>query len=253
MNHILTGNRTARALLTALAAGILLAAAPAQANKISERSKQKQAAESEHAELREKLANLKREINATESARTGAADALADSEAAISQVNRVLHELTLEQREVEARLAALSSDGERLNAAVAEQRARLSAVLREQYVGGSEDRIRLLLSGDNPNRINRDLQYLGYVSQAQARLINSLQSDLLAIEETVRRRRTRAMNSTRSRRNVRPASKNSKRKRPATRPCSPSCQASLRRSARKRATSSVTRNDCRHWSTASRA
>jgi septal ring factor EnvC (AmiA/AmiB activator) len=56
-------------------------------------------------------------------------------------------------------------------------------MLREQYVAGNEDRIKLLLSGDDPNRINRDLQYLGYVSQAQARMIESLRADLAAIEK----------------------------------------------------------------------
>jgi len=39
-----------------------------------------------------------------------------------------------------------------------------------------------LLSGDNPNRINRDLQYMGYVSQAQTKLLESLQVNLRAVE-----------------------------------------------------------------------
>ena len=48
-------------------------------------------------------------------------------------------------------------------------------------MAGNEDRIKLLLSGDNPNRINRDLQYLGYVSQAQARLLEALRANLAAV------------------------------------------------------------------------
>jgi len=175
--------RPGRLLLAALVVGACWLALPAQASKLSERNKQKQAAESERAELRQKLATLKREIDQTESARSHAADALAESEAAISKANRALHDLTREQREVESRLATLDQDQAQLGAAVDEQRARLSTLLRGQYVGGNEDRIKLLLSGDNPNRINRDLQYLGYVSQAQARLIASLQADLVAIEE----------------------------------------------------------------------
>jgi septal ring factor EnvC (AmiA/AmiB activator) len=49
-------------------------------------------------------------------------------------------------------------------------------------VAGNEDRIKLLLSGDNPNRINRDLQMMAYVSQAQARLLESLRANLAAVE-----------------------------------------------------------------------
>lgn len=171
------------ALFAVAAAGILMLAAPVHANKATERSKQKQAAESERAELRRRLADLKREIGKTESARSHAADALADSEAAISQANRALRELARERHEVEARLTALDKEQARLDAAANEQRARLATVLREQHIGGGENRIKLLLSGDNPNRIGRDLQYMGYVSQAQARLIAALQEDLRAIEE----------------------------------------------------------------------
>ena len=42
--------------------------------------------------------------------------------------------------------------------------------------------MKLLLSGDNPNRINRDLHYFGYVSQAQASLIEALRANLQAVE-----------------------------------------------------------------------
>ncbi len=58
----------------------------------------------------------------------------------------------------------------------------LAKLVRQQYVSGNADRIKLLLSGDNPNRINRELQYMGYVSQAQAKLIASLRVNLQAIE-----------------------------------------------------------------------
>jgi septal ring factor EnvC (AmiA/AmiB activator) len=50
-------------------------------------------------------------------------------------------------------------------------------------VAGNEDRIKLLLSGDNPNRINRDLQLMAYVSQAQARLLAALRANLAAVED----------------------------------------------------------------------
>ncbi|MEO8407937.1 MAG: peptidoglycan DD-metalloendopeptidase family protein, partial [Oxalobacteraceae bacterium] len=58
----------------------------------------------------------------------------------------------------------------------------LAQLLREQYMAGNEDRTKLLLSGDNPNRINRELQYMGYISQAQARLVESLRINLASVE-----------------------------------------------------------------------
>jgi septal ring factor EnvC (AmiA/AmiB activator) len=149
----------------------------------TERGRQKEAAESERAVLRQKLTALKRDINRTEAAKGSAADALANSETAISDANRSLRELSEEQRQTAARIAALSQEHTRLTKIVDAQHRQLSKLLREQYVAGNEDRIKLLLSGDNPNRINRDLQYMGYISQAQAKLIDSLRANLQAVEK----------------------------------------------------------------------
>ncbi|MBY0242989.1 MAG: protease, partial [Burkholderiaceae bacterium] len=152
------------------------------AAKPTERSKQKAAAEAERAELQQKLSNLKRDIGKTESAREDAADTLAESEEAISKANRTLRELGDEQAQTNARLAELGAERARLQATVDRQKQQLAKLLREHYVAGNEDRIKLLLSGDNPNRINRDLQLMAYVSQAQARLLESLRGNLKAVE-----------------------------------------------------------------------
>lgn len=169
-------------LLTAFGVAALIIGTAAHASKVTERTRQKRAAETQRAELQQKLEALKKDISRTETAKSHAADALATSEAAISEANRALHELAIEQREAETKLARLSADQDRLAKAIADQKNRLSRVLREQYIAGTEDRIKLLLSGDNPNRINRELQYMGYVSQAQAKLIDSLRANMQAVE-----------------------------------------------------------------------
>jgi septal ring factor EnvC (AmiA/AmiB activator) len=170
------------ALLALLALGI--AATPAaHAQKPDDRAQQKKIAESQRANLQKKLATLKRNIDKTESAKSDAADALADSEAAISDAARTLHDLAEEQRQTEARLQDLSKQQIELKAIVDAQQKQLAQLLRDQYAAGNEDRIKLLLSGDNPNRINRELQYMGYVSRAQATLIESLRVNLQAIEK----------------------------------------------------------------------
>jgi septal ring factor EnvC (AmiA/AmiB activator) len=167
----------------ALGLALLLAAGAAPAAKTTERTRQKQAAEAERAALKQKLAALKSAINQTESAKDDAADALAESEAAISDANRALYDLAREQKETAGRVARLQKELAQLTREVDAQKERLSRLLRQQYVAGNEDRLKLLLSGDNPNRINRDLQYLGYVSQAQAKLIEMLRADMAAVEK----------------------------------------------------------------------
>jgi septal ring factor EnvC (AmiA/AmiB activator) len=175
-------NLIRRVAITALGALALGAGIHAWAAKVSERHKQKKAAEAERAELQQKLNALKQEISRTESARSHAADALAQSESAISHANRALHDLAEDQAEIEAKIKELSEQQGKLQKAITDQQNRLSRLLRDQYVAGNEDRIKLLLSGDNPNRINRELQYMGYVSQSQAKLIDSLRTNLAAVE-----------------------------------------------------------------------
>lgn len=168
-------------LLLALIAGSALWPSAAHAQAITERTRQKQAAEKERADLQQRLSTLKRDIDRTETAKDNAADALAASEQAISKANRSLRDLAQEQQDTENRLAQLVKRLNELTALVDAQQAQLSRLLREQYVAGNEDRIKLLLSGDNPNRINRELQYMGYVSQAQARLIETLRANQQAM------------------------------------------------------------------------
>jgi septal ring factor EnvC (AmiA/AmiB activator) len=167
----------ALALLLVLGTGVAHAA-PRQ----TERSKQKAQAEATRTGIQQKLNALRKDISRTETEKEDAADELSESEEAISNANRALRELGDEQTTTNARLHDLAAEQERLAQTIALQKRQLAKLLREHYVAGNEDRIKLLLSGDNPNRINRDLQMMAYVSQAQARLLTSLRGNLAAVE-----------------------------------------------------------------------
>lgn len=147
------------------------------------RANQKKQAESERSELQQKLKALKNNINKTESAKDKASDALEDSEQAISEANRSLRELQTEQTQTASKLKLLMEEQSRLSVKIEKQKKQLSEFLRHQYMRGDSDRVKLLLSGDNPNRIHRDLQYMGYVSQTQAKMIDALKVSLQAIEK----------------------------------------------------------------------
>lgn len=151
--------------------------------KLSERARQKQIAEETRADLRKKLSELKENILKTEKAHTHAADALAASEAAISNANRSLRELSTEQAKTQAQLTTLSKNQQELEASITKQRARLSKILRNQYQNGQQDHLKLMLSGENPNQIGRELRYLGYVSLAQSKVITELDNNLRAVED----------------------------------------------------------------------
>ncbi|MBI3284145.1 MAG: peptidoglycan DD-metalloendopeptidase family protein [Burkholderiales bacterium] len=147
------------------------------------RAAQKSQAEAERAELQQKLKTLKADINHTESAKDQASDALAESEQAISEARRSLRDLQTEQAGTEDKLRLLEQEQQKLSLKAEQQKTQLSDFLRRQYMRGDSDRVKLLLSGDNPNRINRDLQYMGYVSQTQAKMIEGLRASLQAVEK----------------------------------------------------------------------
>ncbi|WP_370659993.1 murein hydrolase activator EnvC family protein [Massilia horti] len=172
---------TTKSAASALLCGLLLCAGVADA-RTPQRTKQKADAEAARADIQQKLTALKKDISRTEDAKDDAADELAASEEAISKANRALHDLAEEQAQTNARLRELEDEQARLAQTIAAQKQQLARLLREHYVAGNEDRIKLLLSGDNPNRINRDLQLMAYVSQAQARLLDSLRSNLAQVE-----------------------------------------------------------------------
>lgn len=176
-------NKYSALLLAATLLWPLIALHAEPSSKLSERARQKQIAEETRADLRKKLSELKENILKTEKAHTHAADALAASEAAISNANRSLRELSAEQAKTQTQLLALSKNQQELEASIVKQRARLSKILRNQYQNGQQDHLKLMLSGENPNEIGRELRYLGYVSLAQSKVITELDNNLRKVEE----------------------------------------------------------------------
>ncbi|WP_370662263.1 murein hydrolase activator EnvC family protein [Massilia solisilvae] len=171
--------KSGSALLCALLA---LGCASLADARTTERAKQKAEAEARRAGIAQQLQALKKDISRTESEKEDAGDLLAESEEAISDANRALHDLAQEQEDTNARLQSIADEQARLARTIETQKQQLATLLRKHYVAGNEDRIKLLLSGDNPNRINRDLQMMSYVSQAQAKLLASLRANLAQVE-----------------------------------------------------------------------
>ncbi|WP_246464460.1 murein hydrolase activator EnvC family protein [Undibacterium seohonense] len=169
--------------MVCLVSSVSLCVLPGVSNAQSTRAKEKKQAEVSRIELQQKLKALKKDISKTESAKEKASDALEDSEQAISEANRSIRDLQIEQQAANERLHQLVAEQARLTAQVEQQKKQLSDFLRRQYMHGDSDRIKLLLSGDNPNRINRDLHYMSYVSQTQAKMIAALRNNLEEIEK----------------------------------------------------------------------
>jgi septal ring factor EnvC (AmiA/AmiB activator) len=127
-------------------------------------------------DLKGRIESLRRDMAAAEESKTYAADQLRETESAISNVNRRLHELGGERAELKAALADLDVQSQRLDRQTGAQQNQLARLLNRQFVGGDSDALRLLLSGRDPNQSARDKYFLTQLSRAKADLIQQLRA-----------------------------------------------------------------------------
>jgi len=129
-------------------------------------------------ELRGRIQALQEEMEQAREDRSEVSDALKKSERRISDVNRGLRELELRKRRLSHDLGKLNEDTRATQREIAEQQKRLAELLRERYMQGGGDAMKLLLNGQNPAEVARNLEYYGYIGRARADLIRAHRESL---------------------------------------------------------------------------
>ncbi|XZG69909.1 murein hydrolase activator EnvC family protein [Chitinibacteraceae bacterium HSL-7] len=129
-------------------------------------------------DLRGKIDALKKELAAGESDRKEAADALKQSETAISKANRVLTELSGQRALTESELARLEADIAGARQQIRNSQNRIAELLVARYKTRQTEAWRLVLNREDPNQARRDLTYYRYLAQAQERVMQSLERQL---------------------------------------------------------------------------
>ena len=134
-------------------------------------------------ELRGRIEVLQKQLAESEETKVEAADALRESERAVSVTNRKLYQLADQRRQVNAALTKLRSRARTVEGDIADEQETLGNLLYQQYVAGQSDAVKLVLNREDPNEIARQLHYLGYVSRARAELLASLRYNLANLEK----------------------------------------------------------------------
>ncbi|HWH47750.1 MAG TPA: peptidoglycan DD-metalloendopeptidase family protein [Burkholderiales bacterium] len=134
-------------------------------------------------ELRSRIGALQKQLEKSEESKVEAADALRESERAVSVTNRKLYQLADQRRQVNGALTKLRSRARTVEGDIANEQETLGKLLYQQYVAGQSDVIKLVLNREDPNEIARQLHYLGYVSRARAELLASLRYNLANLEK----------------------------------------------------------------------
>ena len=132
--------------------------------------------------VRERLQELQREHKRTRESSAEAADALKESERAISAAGRKLHQLEIEKRKAQTDLKNVNAEAEQTRQDIQQRQVQLSEMLRQAYMRGSGDALKLLLNGQNPSQSVRDLNYLNYLSRSQMQLISEMRQGLVRLD-----------------------------------------------------------------------
>jgi len=136
--------------------------------------------------LRARIEKLRVSIGDAEGTRNEARDQLRDSERAISAANRELRALAARRDALRAQSRSLSERRRAAESELAARRESLGRALVQRYLYGGQGYVRLALSGRDPTQTARELQYYGYLTAAQARLITGLR-ELLAQTRDIER------------------------------------------------------------------
>ncbi len=129
-------------------------------------------------ELRSRIDNLRKDLNASEENKADAADRLRESDRQISRLQRELHELTAQRSQLQKKLQNLEHQSTELEATLNLQQSQLEKLLYKQYLRGTPDSLQLLLNGDDPNQLARDLHYLSAIALTRAELMGEINATL---------------------------------------------------------------------------
>jgi murein hydrolase activator len=129
-------------------------------------------------ELRSRIEAMRKELNASEEDRADAADRLRESERQISRLQRELNNLGEQRGQLQIKLKNLEQQSTELAATLNQQQTRLEKLLYRQYLRGSPDSLQMLLNGDDPNQMARDLHYLAAIAHTRAELMGEIHGSL---------------------------------------------------------------------------
>ncbi len=127
--------------------------------------------------LQQRIATLDQTLRGARQTYTQADLALRESELGINRLNNRLDALARRIRASQARIATLDGQLKTLRERLVDQRERLRRQLRAAYAMGRQDKLKLLLSQDDPATLNRMLGYYRYLNAARQTRIERIRAN----------------------------------------------------------------------------
>ncbi len=172
-------------ILRALVLGMALLGAGAAVGQDASaaREAEKQAAQAKLEKLREDIALVTQEKTELGGERDSAAAELRAADRKISEASATLRSLDADLVAQVEQLANVQAEAAELSTRLDAQRESLAQLLRALHAQGRHAPLKLLLAQDRVDALGRTLGYLGYFRRARVSRIESLLSDLAALEQ----------------------------------------------------------------------
>jgi septal ring factor EnvC (AmiA/AmiB activator) len=171
-------HRTRALAVVLLLAGLSpVATAPAQTSREAEQKLQR---------VRSELKSIAQERRKLESERGTASRQLRDADEQVGRTTRSLSDTEAALRREAAALQELQHKRDAMQGQQAARRTQLTALVRAAYQRGDDAPLKVLLSQDRVADANRLLAYHRYVQRDQARRIESLNTELAALDQVER-------------------------------------------------------------------
>ena len=145
-------------------------------------AKSPEAARQELDEVRTRMEKLKTSVEKDVTRRDSVLASLRNEERTIGRLRKRLRELTAEREASEARLANLERALVQRRGNLDAERDKLAGQLRASYIGGREERLKLLLNQQDPARLGRFLIYYRYFNSARVDQIDAVLAEIRELE-----------------------------------------------------------------------
>ncbi len=139
------------------------------------------------ADLREKITNLSKSLEADRSEHGALLKRLADSERSMGQLNIGLRQAQQRQHELKAELATLGRDRHHHRQTLRSDKSALADQLLASYAMSRQGHLKLLLADRNSAHIGRTLAYYDYLNRVRSERIGQLEQRLQVLATIERR------------------------------------------------------------------
>ncbi len=173
-------NRLVRSLCASAAAAALLCAGGLAAAAEPLDAAHADAAKARLAAVRARIAELTNRVGAALKQRDALSARVRESELVIAAKRQRLDELRTAELAAERRRAELRAEQTHAQNMLQAEQSTLAAQLREAYMLGPQDELKLLLNQSDPASLGRTLAYYGYFAQQRSAKIESIR-----VEETL--------------------------------------------------------------------